>query len=70
MGLVHALRFASRTDRLGKVARWSDARRDRLARRRLRRLVALAVARSPFYRRLYQGIDLRRLRLEDLPPVT
>lgn len=70
MSLLHSLRFAVRTDRLGKVSRWSDACRDRLAARRLRKLVAFAVARSPFYRRLYQGIDLRRLRLEDLPPVT
>ena len=70
MGLMHTLRFALRTDRLGKVARWPEPRRDQLARRRLRRLVAFAVARSPFYRRLYRGIDARRCRLEDLPPVT
>ncbi len=70
MSLLRALRFAVRTDHLGKVPRWSDDRCDRLASRRLRRLVAFAVARSPFYRRLYEGIDLKRFRLEDLPPVT
>ncbi len=70
MSIIHTLRFAVRTDRLGKVSRWSDPRRDRLAVARLRKLVAFAVARSPFYRRLYRGINPRRCWLEDLPPVT
>lgn len=70
MSLVRAIRFALRTDQLGKVSSWSDARRDRLAERRLRKLVAYAVARSPFYRRLYRGIDIERFQLQDLPPVT
>ena len=39
----------------------------RFQRRRLRRLLRLAVAHSPFYRRLYQGHDLTRF--QDLPTV-
>lgn len=70
MSLMHAIRFALRTDRLGKVPLWSEARRARLASRRLRRLVAFAVTRSVFYRRLYRDIDPARFRLEDLPLVT
>ena len=38
--------------------------------RRLRRLLRVASARSPFYRELYRGIDLRNCRLEDLPTTT
>ena len=38
--------------------------------RRLRRLLRVASERSPFYRALYRGIDLRRCRLEDLPTTT
>ena len=38
--------------------------------RRLRRLIRLASERSPFYRALYRGIDLRNCRLEDLPTTT
>lgn len=63
-------RFAVRTDWLGKATAWSPARRDRVARCRLRRLVRFAARRSPFYRRLYAGVDPDRYRLEDLPPVT
>ncbi|MFZ4733103.1 MAG: phenylacetate--CoA ligase family protein [Pirellulales bacterium] len=70
MSLCRMARFAARTDHLGKVARWSDVRRERLTARRLRRLLRFAGRRSRFYRRLYQGLDLRRVRLEDLPPVT
>ncbi|MFZ4732779.1 MAG: hypothetical protein ACOYK7_09625 [Pirellulales bacterium] len=70
MSLWRSALFAVRTDHLGKVSRWEEARRERLTTRRLRRLVRFASQRSAFYRRLYRGLDLRRLRLEDLPPVT
>jgi phenylacetate-coenzyme A ligase PaaK-like adenylate-forming protein len=41
-----------------------------LQERKLRGLVRLAAERSPFYTRLYQGIDLERRPLTDLPPIT
>jgi phenylacetate-CoA ligase len=70
MSLWRTVRFAVRTDRLGKAARWSDTRREAAADRRLRQLVRFAAARSAFYKRLYAGTDLDRFRLEQLPPVT
>ncbi|MDQ3980945.1 MAG: phenylacetate--CoA ligase family protein [Actinomycetota bacterium] len=41
-----------------------------LQRRRLDDLIRLAVRRSPFYRDHYRGVDLDRLHLAALPPVT
>ena len=41
-----------------------------LQERKLRDLLRLAAGRSPFYTRLYQGIDLERAPLTDLPPIT
>jgi len=41
-----------------------------IQRENLERLIRHAVERAPFYRKLYDGIDLDRFGLEDLPPVT
>jgi phenylacetate-coenzyme A ligase PaaK-like adenylate-forming protein len=41
-----------------------------LQERKLRDLLRLAAERSPFYTRLYAGIDLERAPLTDLPPIT
>ncbi|MFA5322981.1 MAG: AMP-binding protein [Smithella sp.] len=42
---------------------------ERLREKRLRRLLRTAVAKSPFYRNLYRGIDIETCRLTDLPVV-
>jgi phenylacetate-coenzyme A ligase PaaK-like adenylate-forming protein len=70
MSILHTLRFASQTARLGKVPRWSPRRVQRLAQRRLQSLVRYAVRHSPFFREKYAGIDLRRFSLADLPITT
>src|SRR5690242_14158542 len=41
-----------------------------LQERKLRDLLRLAAERSPLHPRLYQGIDLERAALTDLPPIT
>jgi phenylacetate-coenzyme A ligase PaaK-like adenylate-forming protein len=41
-----------------------------LQERKLRDLLGWAVRRSPFYARLYQGLDVARAVLSDLPPIT
>jgi phenylacetate-coenzyme A ligase PaaK-like adenylate-forming protein len=41
-----------------------------LQERKLRDLLRLAAERSPFYARLYQGLDVERAPLADLPPIT
>jgi phenylacetate-CoA ligase len=70
MSILHTLRFASRTARLGKVPQWSPRRVERLAQRRLERLVRYAAERSPFYRQKYAGLKLHRFALTDLPTTT
>lgn len=41
----------------------------RIREKRLRRLLRIAVAKSPFYRDLYRGIDIESCKLSDLPIV-
>jgi hypothetical protein len=41
----------------------------RVSERRLRRLVRYAMQRSPFYAKLYRGINPDTFRLQDLPPI-
>jgi phenylacetate-coenzyme A ligase PaaK-like adenylate-forming protein len=68
MSLWQVVRFSLLTNRLGQALRASPARVARWQRERLDRLVRVAVARSPFFREKYRGIDLRRFELADLPP--
>jgi phenylacetate-coenzyme A ligase PaaK-like adenylate-forming protein len=42
---------------------------ERIREKRFRRLLRTAVAKSPFYRNLYRGIDIETCRLTDLPVV-
>lgn len=59
----------SRTD-LARSDRLDAAARSAIQRRRLEKLVRHAVERSPFYRDHYRNIDLDRVDLAALPPVT
>jgi len=68
MSLWSTIRFAVQAAELGKVPRWRPERVERVAQRRLRRLVRRAAARAPYFARKYRGIDLNRFQLTDLPP--
>lgn len=61
------LGFAIRTLSLGPVARMDPAHIAEVQNRRLKRLIALAVERSPFYREKFRGIDLSTATIRDLP---
>lgn len=70
MNPVSAAGFALWALWQGRVARMPPERVEALQQARLRRLLRRVAERSPFYREKYRGIDLRRCRLSDLPPVT
>jgi len=62
--------FSLRTLALSRGRKLSPDRVARLQRQRLESLVRQVVGRSAHYRAKYAGIDLDRLRLEDLPPTS
>src|SRR3954449_5485781 len=62
------LRFLLLAGRLRHGPRWDPARVTAIRTRRLRALVRTAVARAPFFRAKYRGIDPERFALADLPP--
>lgn len=68
--MFQSLQFLLRCFSLQRVPRRSPERVARLQQRRLRQLVAHAVAHSPFYRRHYRHVNLDRLSLRDLPPTS
>jgi phenylacetate-CoA ligase len=61
--VAHAMRCAQEGERLAPDAFAA------LQERKLRDLLRWAVERSPFYARLYQGLDVARAPLTDLPPI-
>ena len=68
MSFIQTLRFARCISSLLPVPRWKAEKVQRLREKRLRRLVALAIQRSPFYREKYREIDPQRFTLAHLPP--
>jgi phenylacetate-CoA ligase len=68
MSFLQTLRFAACISRILPVPRWSAEKVERLQRKRLHRLVGMAIDRSPFYREKYRGIDRNRFDLSQLPP--
>jgi phenylacetate-coenzyme A ligase PaaK-like adenylate-forming protein len=62
--------FSLRTLSLKPVAHWEPQRVKQLQERRLRGLLKWAARSSPFYRELYEGHDLSRCNLSDLPTTT
>ena len=68
MSFFQTLRFAACIAQVVPIPRWNVAKVKRLQRKRLQRLVGMAIARSPFYREKYRGIDPNRCALSDLPP--
>jgi len=68
--LFDTARFAARVFWQRRVGRMQPNQIAALQQRRLRRLVAWAAARSPFYAARYRGLDPARFELSELPPVT
>lgn len=68
MSFLEKARFWMQATQFGKVVNWSSQRVTRVRNRRLGRLLRFAVEKSPFYRRRFQGLDLNRIELAQLPP--
>ena len=68
MSSLQTLRFSACIAQILPVPHWNAGKVERLQKKRLRRLVGLAMERSPFYRQKYRGIDRDRFQLSDLPP--
>jgi phenylacetate-coenzyme A ligase PaaK-like adenylate-forming protein len=68
MNLLRLFSFSGRSLLAQRVRRMAPEKVAALQRRRVRRLVRLAVERSEFYRERYRGIDPRHFELADLPP--
>jgi phenylacetate-coenzyme A ligase PaaK-like adenylate-forming protein len=68
MSLLQTLRFSACIGQILPVPHWKAEKVERLRRKRLRRMVGLAMDRSSFYRAKYRGIDRDRFELSDLPP--
>ena len=66
--MFHTFQFALWVMKLKRVPRSGPETVARLQRRRLRRLVRLAVDWAPFYRDKYRGLDPDRFELADLAP--
>jgi phenylacetate-coenzyme A ligase PaaK-like adenylate-forming protein len=70
VNLLNAAGFALWGLRQNRVTRVAPERVLALQQSRLRKLLRRVGERSPFYRKKYQGLDLGRCPLTDLPPVT
>jgi len=68
MSLSSTIRYALQTAQLAPQTRWSTRRVERLAQRRLERLVRHAAEHSPYFHQKYAGVNLDRIRLTELPP--
>jgi phenylacetate-CoA ligase len=68
MSLLQTLRFAACIGQILPVPKWNPDKVAKLQRRRLQRIVKLAIERSAFYREKYRGIDPDRFELSQLPP--
>jgi phenylacetate-CoA ligase len=67
MAILQTLRFAACIRQILPVPRWRAEKLERLRRKRLRQMVALAMDRSSFYRKKCRGIDPACFELSDLP---
>lgn len=68
--MLRQLGYLLRCLHLDRVTRLPPDYIARMQHRRLRRLVEHAIDHSPFFRRKYRAIDVDRLHLADLPPLT
>ncbi len=64
------LRFIYTTARLANLRKRQPKQVLALQQRRFRQILTYAAEHSPFYRRRFKGIDLRRCHPTDLPPLT
>lgn len=70
MSLWQTIRFSLAALQLAKVPTWPPEKVAHLRKRRLRRLVQIAAARSPFYANRFRNINLDHFELSQLPPTT
>jgi phenylacetate-CoA ligase len=70
MSVLEHLQFARKLSHVQRVSLWPASRIQRLQEQRFRHLLAHTVARSPFYRARYGKIDVARIPLNQLPPVS
>jgi phenylacetate-coenzyme A ligase PaaK-like adenylate-forming protein len=70
MGLLATVGFLARVNRFSRLSRAKPVTVAALLERRLRRLLARAVERSPLYCRRFGRLDVTRRGLADLPPLT
>jgi phenylacetate-coenzyme A ligase PaaK-like adenylate-forming protein len=70
MNILETIRFTGRMLYRARMARAEPRRVEQLQEARLRRLLMQAVERSRFYREKFQGIDIARCPLEELPVTT
>ena len=66
--MFDTLRFCLNSFLLNRVPRAAPEKVEAIQRKRLRKMLRYAQAHSPFYREKFQGIDLNRFELADLPP--
>lgn len=67
MAFLENARFAWRTLALGRMARSSPKRIQKVQQRRLRHLLEYAIENSPFYRNHLRNVDPKNVQLRDLP---
>lgn len=70
MALRDNLIFAHWTDRLSKARRWDAARIERVQKRRLARLLRIAIEKSPHFREKFRGLGPRDAKLAHIPITT
>src|SRR5688572_1069871 len=70
MSILEHLQFARKLSHVQRVSLWPASRIQGLQEQRFRHLLAHTVARSPFYRARYGKIDVARIALNQLPPVS
>ena len=68
--MLAAIPFALRTHGLRRIQRATQEQIRSLQQERWQHLLQLAMDRSPFYRQRLRGIDPRRCRPGDIPPLT
>jgi phenylacetate-coenzyme A ligase PaaK-like adenylate-forming protein len=68
--MLASVRFASTVLRLAQIGRRTAEYLQGLQQSRWRSLLHFANQRSPFYRERFEGLDLRRCRVGDVPPLT
>lgn len=70
MSLLHRIQFAKTVRQVRDVPTWSPSRILHAQRRRLERLLTHTLSKSPYYRAKFGEVDIKKFRLDQLPPTT